>query len=172
MHCPRPKRWLRYSNAWRQTLIGARKNLEMTAADILKIHQTLVKAVQDGRITESRLNEAVQRVLDLKTRYLAQTSPLMHQPLHAHIGIKRIAFLADQVSACSTCTAPDQPALIAFPGRVSVSREGLDAVIFDEGIASAIAEEKTAADKPLAGDRKLDRKGDQGRPTAGTQYPG
>ena len=45
--------------------------------------------------------------------------------------------------------------MITFPGRVSVSRESLDAVIFDEGIASAIAEEKSAADEPLAGDRKL-----------------
>jgi hypothetical protein len=54
-------------------------------------------------------------------------------------------------------------ALFTFPGRISVSREGPDAVIFDEGIAPAISEEKNAADDPLAGDRNSTRKGEQHR---------
>ncbi len=43
-------------------------------------------------------------------------------------------------------------------GRISVSREGAAAVIFDEGIGLAISEEKSTADDLLAGDRKLTEK--------------
>ena len=38
--------------------------------------------------------------------------------------------------------------LITFSVRISVSREGAAAVIFDEGIALAISEEKSTADAP------------------------
>lgn len=41
--------------------------------------------------------------------------------------------------------------LVHTTGRVSASREGSDDVIFDEGIALAISEEKSALDDPLAG---------------------
>ncbi|MFI5343477.1 MAG: hypothetical protein ACHQUC_04575, partial [Chlamydiales bacterium] len=46
-------------------------------------------------------------------------------------------------------------ALFASSVRISVSREGADALVFDEGIAPAISEEKNRADDFLAGDRKL-----------------
>lgn len=45
--------------------------------------------------------------------------------------------------------------LFTSSSRISVSREELDVAIFDEGKALAILEEKSAADAPLAGDRKL-----------------
>ncbi|MFI5343470.1 MAG: hypothetical protein ACHQUC_04540, partial [Chlamydiales bacterium] len=46
-------------------------------------------------------------------------------------------------------------ALFTSSVRISVGREGSDALVFDEGIAPAIWEEKNRADDSLAGDRKL-----------------
>jgi ribonuclease HII len=48
-----------------------------------------------------------------------------------------------------------QEASFAFPGRISAEREAPDAAIFDEGIASAISEEKGVADGRLSLGRKL-----------------
>jgi S-adenosylmethionine decarboxylase len=48
-----------------------------------------------------------------------------------------------------------ETASFTFPGRISAEREAPDAAIFDEGIASAISEEKGAADGRLAAGRKL-----------------
>jgi autotransporter translocation and assembly factor TamB len=49
----------------------------------------------------------------------------------------------------------DLQALFTSSVRISVSREGSDALVFDEGIAPAISEEKNRADDSLVGDRKL-----------------
>lgn len=43
---------------------------ELTVVDIQRIHNSIVNAVQTGRISESRLNQAVERILELKNRYL------------------------------------------------------------------------------------------------------
>ena len=48
--------------------------------------------------------------------------------------------------------------MFTFTGRISVKRKASDAVVFDEGIAPAISEEKSAADDALVGDRKLTEK--------------
>lgn len=49
-------------------------------------------------------------------------------------------------------------AMITFTGRVLVSREAPDAVIFDKGAALAVSEEKSTGDAVLAGGRKLAEK--------------
>lgn len=49
-------------------LLGGEVKYEMTAADVQRVHKSLVEAVKKGRISEERLNEAVQRVLKLKER--------------------------------------------------------------------------------------------------------
>lgn len=45
-------------------------NVELTVDDVKRIHSFLVKAVQENRISEERLNQAVDRVLALKNRYI------------------------------------------------------------------------------------------------------
>lgn len=50
-------------------LSGSHANLELTVADIQRIHCSLVEAVRGGRISEGRVNEAVQRILNLKNQY-------------------------------------------------------------------------------------------------------
>lgn len=42
--------------------------LEMTVSDIQRIHHALIKAIKEGVIPEERLNQAVQRILDIKNR--------------------------------------------------------------------------------------------------------
>ena len=50
-------------------LIGEH-DVELTVDDVKRIHSSLVKAVQENRISEERLNQAVDRVLALKKRYI------------------------------------------------------------------------------------------------------
>jgi beta-N-acetylhexosaminidase len=49
-------------------LIGTDETLELSVADVKRIHQALAGAVKSGRISEYRLNEAVERVLALKNK--------------------------------------------------------------------------------------------------------
>jgi beta-N-acetylhexosaminidase len=49
-------------------IVGGDVKYEMTVADVQRVHKNLVEAVKNGRISEERLNEAVQRVLKLKER--------------------------------------------------------------------------------------------------------
>ncbi|MGH2611688.1 MAG: beta-N-acetylhexosaminidase, partial [Rhabdochlamydiaceae bacterium] len=80
-------------------LIGNHANLELKVADVERIHQALVIAVKKGVITEERLNEAVQRVLNLKNKYnlLAssdkQLASSLNTPAHQQLA-KKIASLA------------------------------------------------------------------------------
>ena len=48
--------------------------------------------------------------------------------------------------------------MFTFTGRISAKRKAPDAVVFDEGIAPAISEEKNTADGRLAAGRKLTAK--------------
>lgn len=54
-------------------LIGTSNNRELTVADVQRIHKALVDAVRSGRVPEERLNDAVQRIMELKERYLAKS---------------------------------------------------------------------------------------------------
>lgn len=47
-------------------LLQQKDNRDLTAADILRIHQYLVQAMRSGRISEARLNQSVERILSLK----------------------------------------------------------------------------------------------------------
>src|SRR3982751_1211659 len=46
-------------------LIGGVKKFELTVADVKRIHQNLIEAVKSGRISEQRVDEAVEKVLEL-----------------------------------------------------------------------------------------------------------
>ncbi len=48
-------------------LSGERKN-ELSVADIQRVHRSIIAAVESGRISEERINQAVERVLNLKTQ--------------------------------------------------------------------------------------------------------
>ncbi len=46
------------------------ESLELTVKDLERIHKSLVDAVKSGQISQERLNASVQRILDLKSKYL------------------------------------------------------------------------------------------------------
>lgn len=72
-------------------MLGTTIGYELTVKDIQNIHLSLLEAVKNGRISETRLNESVERILALKTKYgiLPRTN---HKDL-----AKKIATLALQV---------------------------------------------------------------------------
>lgn len=49
-------------------LVGASNGYELTTADVQRVASTLVEAVKTGRVSEERLNQAVDRVLRLKAK--------------------------------------------------------------------------------------------------------
>ncbi len=49
---------------------GKHTVLELKPVDIKRIHSALVEAVKSGRISETKLNESISRILRLKDRYL------------------------------------------------------------------------------------------------------
>ncbi len=74
-------------------LIGAHANLELTVADIQRIHATIVQAVTSGRITEDRINQAVARVLKLKEKAIVSNVPSL-----SSINTKASQALAQKIS--------------------------------------------------------------------------
>ncbi len=85
-------------------LVGEHTGFELTIADVQRIHSSIVKAVKSGRITEEKLNRAVERILALKKRYLnskiANTQPFdlqdrIYTPSHRALA-QKIASLALQ----------------------------------------------------------------------------
>lgn len=51
-------------------LDGSEKGMELSTNDVARIHKSLVSAVLSGALPQSRLNEAVERILSLKNRHV------------------------------------------------------------------------------------------------------
>lgn len=82
-------------------LIGGRQlidehRFELNVNDIKRIHASLVKAVQENRISERRLNQAVQRVLSLKEEYIL--SKKVETPLNEPINTSAHKKIAEQIA--------------------------------------------------------------------------
>lgn len=60
-------------------LVGEGQGLELKVCDVLRIRDSIVNAVQSGRLSEERLNEAVKRVLALKQRHFRAKGPLLEE---------------------------------------------------------------------------------------------
>jgi beta-N-acetylhexosaminidase len=83
-------------------LIG--HHAELTVADVRRIHRSIVTAVQEGRLSEERLNQAVQRILDLKQRY-----QLGFYCVKPFIPIKEHQTLADTIARNALQVVDRQP---------------------------------------------------------------
>ena len=51
-------------------LNGKHAGFELTTAAVQRIHSSIIRAVEGGRISETKINESVARILKLKERYL------------------------------------------------------------------------------------------------------
>lgn len=56
-------------------LLTCQTGYELTVDDVLNIYRYLVNSVKNGRIGEERLNASVNRILQLKTKYLVENHP-------------------------------------------------------------------------------------------------
>lgn len=80
-------------------LSGEHEGFELIVDDIEKIHAYLVEAVKSGRILESRLDEAVERVLKIKQHEAFSKSPNAKVQTGEHSALaEEIANLALQIS--------------------------------------------------------------------------
>lgn len=77
-------------------LIGEHAGFEVTLSDVKRIHRSIVEAVIKGRISEERVDQAVDRVLSLKERYLScKTVPV---PLDQVVNTAEHRVLAESVA--------------------------------------------------------------------------
>jgi len=90
-------------------LAGEHRGFELTTADVQRIHGAIVKAVNNGRISETKLNQAVIRILKLKERYLniqsTNYSDKIDTPEHCA--------LAQKIASLALKTVEKQPHQIA-----------------------------------------------------------
>lgn len=71
-------------------MIGGDASLELTVADIQRIHTAIVNAVRRGLIPQARLDQAVERILDLKKRYSLPMAMAMEKKETADASIVNI----------------------------------------------------------------------------------
>lgn len=78
-------------------IVGERAGFELTVADIQRVHGAIVKAVQDGRLSEARVDQAVRKILDLKKRYIV---PEMEDiPLSAAVNTTAHQKIAQEIAS-------------------------------------------------------------------------
>lgn len=86
-------------------LVGGHENLELTPSDVQRIHTCLVNAVKGGRISMTRLDQSVNKILKLKERYVKASKPeeaadlnhILNTPDHRALA-QKIASLALKTS--------------------------------------------------------------------------
>lgn len=80
-------------------LLASQKGLEFTAQDVKRVHQFLVEAVKQGRLSEKRLDEAVTRLLHLKQKYgLFDSIALSPSLLKTQVNTPPHRLLAQQIA--------------------------------------------------------------------------
>lgn len=73
-------------------LVGNSK-IELSVSDIRRIHQSLITAIETGRVSQERLNQAVEKVIQLKKRALPK--PILSLD---HIRTQTHLALADEIA--------------------------------------------------------------------------
>jgi beta-N-acetylhexosaminidase len=145
-------------------LIGS-ANVELTVADIRRIHQSLVQAVKSGRVSEERLNQAVEKVIALKNKYLLNPTPALdidqvvktaeHEALS-----KKIATLSLKVIKTETVSLAEKKVAVFAPQsmkdpieQTSLLKSGKETTFYffeslnpSEADSAAIKENAKAAD--------------------------
>lgn len=83
-------------------LIGERKGFELKPSDVTRIHKKICEAVRQGVISESRINNSVERILKLKKAYhlFAEKTPQKEDLKHL-VGIQSHAQLTQHVADLS-----------------------------------------------------------------------
>lgn len=94
--------------------------LELTVADIQQIHRFLVNAVKKGRITETRLNAAVQRILALKAKHALTTATPTKEELPILMHQKEHKVLAENIASLALKTANGKEAQADLSSKIAL----------------------------------------------------
>lgn len=86
------------------------KKVELDVSDIRRIHQNLVQAVKEGRISKEKLDMSVERILKLKKRSLFFLEPKPVIPFEEH------RLLAAKIASLALRSAGDPSSWKQFPG--------------------------------------------------------
>lgn len=127
--------------------------IELTVSDIRRIHHALVEAVKSGRVFEERLNQAVEKVIQLKNKY--SLKPAQEIDLVGHEALsKKIAALSLKIIKNEPVSLTEKKVAVFAPQAIkgSIEQTSLKEAFFFEGLnpseadASAIKERAKAAD--------------------------
>ncbi len=90
-------------------LLASQNGLEFTVADIMRIHRFLIDAVKQGKLSEKRVNESVDRILALKQKYgLFDFAPLTPAHLKSQVHTDTHCALAQQIARRALCLIQGQ----------------------------------------------------------------
>jgi beta-N-acetylhexosaminidase len=94
-------------------LTGGNVNLELKVSDVQRIHEKLVEAVKNGRISEKKLNQSVERILKLKDKHhLSQA--FNHEPSHLGKSVNTASHhaLAQSIASLALKTIKNDPSCL------------------------------------------------------------
>ena len=98
-------------------LIGGNSK-ELTIADIRRICQSLVAAVKSGRVSEERLDQAVEKIVQLKNRYLLKPAPA--QEIDRVVKTVEHEALAKKIASLSLKIIKNDPSISLTEKKVAV----------------------------------------------------
>lgn len=97
-------------------LVGTHENFELSLDDMKRIHGSILQAVKSGRLSQERINQAVERVLKLKNRIFNPAAFNI-----SSINAKASQVLAHKIAKCALqSTHTSQSAQSSFYGKVAL----------------------------------------------------
>jgi beta-N-acetylhexosaminidase len=84
---------------------------ELTVTDMRRIHHALVEAVKSGRVSEERLDQAVEKVIQLKNKYLLKPTPV--QEIDRVVKTAEHEALSSKIAALSLKIIKNEPVLLS-----------------------------------------------------------
>jgi beta-N-acetylhexosaminidase len=99
-------------------------NIELTVSDIRRIHHSLVEAVKSGRVSEARLDQAVEKVIQLKNKYHlhALADGALQMAEHEALS-KKIAALSLKIIKNESVSVSDKKVAVFAPQAIKGSVE-------------------------------------------------
>jgi len=88
-------------------LLGEGKELEVTPAEVWKIHRTLVEMVKTGALSEARLNQSVAKILKIKESY--QLKDGEEEELSLTVNTPEHQILAQKIAEMAIATLNKRP---------------------------------------------------------------
>jgi beta-N-acetylhexosaminidase len=105
-------------------LLGDRGSLELLAKDVCRAHGEIVRAVKEGRIPQSRIEESLARVLQLKSKYKEQGKPWV-SPVEATALAEKVSASAVSIYKKGSFHLTEKKRLVWIPQEVSLFMDTL-----------------------------------------------